>query len=60
MKTAIKNLNLVIESRDKMIEDIIYWKHDPKHDGQWDKLEKRYSKKSYAGLKKIYDALNRY
>ena len=59
METSIKNLNKTIESREKMIEDIIYWKHEPKFNG-WGKLEKRYAKKSYSELSKIYNNLNKY
>ena len=43
----------------EMINDIIYWKHEPKF-GEWDKYKKRYQKTSKRKLKKIHKKLNKY
>lgn len=50
---AIKNLNDVQIKREKLISNIIYKKHNPKNDHEWDKLERKYSKYGYQELIKL-------
>ena len=53
----IDRLNQTITIREKMINDIIYWKHNPKNDAQWDKLGKTYNQKSFLWLRTLHNKI---
>lgn len=50
---AIKNLNELQRKKEKLISNIIYKKHNPNSDHEWDKLERKYSKYGYQELVKL-------
>ena len=50
---AIENLNELQRKKEKLISSIIYKKHNPKSDHEWDKLERKYSKYGYQELVKL-------
>jgi hypothetical protein len=54
---AITNLNDTQEKRNKLISDIIYKKHKPNSDHEWDKLERKYFKYGYQELVKLNNKL---
>ena len=58
MDIAIQNLNEVIDMREKMITDIVYWEHCPNNDGEWERLEEKYRHKSFLSLKSLHNKYN--
>lgn len=54
---AIKNLNDLQIKKERLINNIIRKKHNPKGDYEWDKLERKYSKYGYQELVKLDDKL---